>query len=312
MTNWGILGLGRMGLAFAKSINEVSNSTLISIGSSSEKNFKDYKAFSYKEVIQNNKIDAIYISTLNNTHIKLIKHALDAGKNVLCEKPVSTSLKELIEIKNKLLEKKLGFYEAIAYYSHPQTLEIIKLIENDEIGEIKNIKCTFGFRAKFDKNSRLFNKELGGGAIFDLGCYPISFAMLFAKNTSNIKINKKKLEYSKSEVDEDAKATLICDEKYECDIHISIKSNLQNICKIQGSKGYINILNPWLPGKESQIEIQSNKHFYIKRIESKISIYANQIKNVSAAFLEKKNKSNLFDINKSLINMNLIENWLEK
>ena len=78
------------------------------------------------------------------------------------------------------------------------------------------------------------------------------------------------------------------------------------------SKGYINILNPWLPGKESQIEIQSNKHFYVKRIESKISIYANQIKNVSAAFLEKKNKSNLFDINKSLINMNLIENWLEK
>jgi len=312
MTNWGVLGLGRMGNSFANAINEVSDSKLVSIGSKSGKSYKNIKISAYEDVIKNENIDSIYISTLNNTHIDLINQCLDSKKNILCEKPVSMTLKDLNDFKNKLLKKETGFYEAIAYYSHPQTLEVLKIIQNNEIGEIKKIESNFGFSAKFNANSRLFNKNLGGGAIFDLGCYPISFAMLFSKNPTEIKILKKELKFSNSKVDEDAKATLICDDNYECNIHVSIKNNLKNICKIHGTKGHINILNPWLPGKTSQIEISSDNHFYVKIIEADLSIYANQIKNVSYAFSKKNDKQlNLFDINKSLINMNLIENWLQ-
>ena len=69
MTNWGILGLGKMGLTFANAIEEVSGSNLLSIASKSEKKFKNYENKSYDEVIKNENIDAVYISTLNNTHI---------------------------------------------------------------------------------------------------------------------------------------------------------------------------------------------------------------------------------------------------
>ncbi len=312
MANWGILGFGRMGLNFAEAISEVSDSKLISIASRSGKKYKNFENKSYDEIINNKNIDSVYISTLNNTHVELINKLSNSKKNILCEKPVSMFLNELIDVKKKIFEKNVKFYEAIAYYSHPQTVEILNLIKNDEIGQIRKIESNFGFEAKFNPESRLFNKKLGGGAIFDLGCYPISFAMLFSKNPKDIKIQNKELEFSSSEVDNDAKAKLICDESYECEIHVSIKNNLNNICKIHGSKGYINVLNPWLPNKNSQIEVSSNKHFYVKSIKSNLSIYANQIKNVSEAFLEKSNnKFNLFDINKSLINMNLMEIWLK-
>tara|TARA_B100000401_G_scaffold424114_1_gene352598 strand:+ start:2416 stop:3357 length:942 start_codon:yes stop_codon:yes gene_type:complete len=313
MINWGILGLGRMGVTFADSISELSNSKLIAVGSNSNKKYRDYKIFSYDEVLKNENIDAIYIATLNNSHIDLIKKACVSKKKILCEKPVSMNLNELNEIKDNFIADKNCFYEAIAYYSHPQTAEILNIIKNNEIGEIVKIECSFGFKAKFNPASRLFNKDLGGGAIYDLGCYPLSFAMLFSKNPKNIKINKKELEFSSSGVDDDAKATLICDNNYECSIHVSIKNNLKNTCKIQGSNGYINVISPWLPGKKTQIEISNNNHFYVKTIETNLSVYANQIDNISNAFSNKNsNTSNLFDIDKSLINMNLIENWLQK
>ena len=312
MANWGILGLGRMGLNFAEAIDEVQDAKLISIASKSGKKYKNFESKSYEEVINNKNIESIYISTLNNTHINLINQLIEAKKNILCEKPASMSFKELVEVKNKMIEKNVRFYEAISYYSHPQTIDILNLIENDEIGEIQKIECNFGFKAKFNPKSRLFNPKLGGGAIYDLGCYPISFAMLFSKKPNSIKIENKKINFADSKVDDDAKATLICDERYECEIHVSIRSNLKNVCKIQGTKGYINIPSPWLPSKNSQIEILSKKHFYLKNINSNLSIQANQIRNVSYAFIEKNdNKFNLFDINKSLINMNLIESWLK-
>jgi len=311
MINWGILGFGRMGFAFANAIGETSNSKIIGIASKSGNTFKDFKNRSYAEIIDDKKIDAIYLSTLNNTHISLIKEIIKTGKKILCEKPVSISFKELEEVGKIILEKKIQFYEAIAYYSHPQTIGIVNLVNNDEIGEIKSIESNFGFKAKFKPSSRLFDRSLGGGSIFDLGCYPISFVMLFAQDPKKLIITSKNLSYSKSGVDDEAVAHLNYDNKFEAKIHISIKNDLNNTCVIKGSKGSIKIVEPWNPGINSIIEVTNNKHFYTKSLNSKLSVYANQIEKVSESFLDRSKKLNLFDIEKSLINMRLMSNWLD-
>ena len=136
MTNWGILGLGRMGTTFAEAINEVSGSKLISIASKSGKIFKKFENKSYDYVINNENIDSVYIATLNNSHIDLIYKLCDAKKNILCEKPVSISFNELSKVKKKLLEKDIKLYEAIAYYSHPQTIELLKPIVKKNYNQI--------------------------------------------------------------------------------------------------------------------------------------------------------------------------------
>ena len=312
MINWGILGLGRMGMAFANAIEETDNSKLIAIASKSGKKFKNFENLSYEDLIKKNDIDAIYIASLNNTHTELIKQISKEGKKILCEKPVSLSLGDLIEIEKLLNKENIKFYEAIAYYSHPQTVEIINILKKNNMGEIKRIESNFGFKAKFKSDSRLFNKSLGGGSIYDLGCYPISFFMLFAQNYKKISIKSKSLNYAESGVDDEANLILNYDNKFEGVLNVSLKANLNNICKIYCENGYIKINEPWLPGQKTNIEVLVNDHFFIRTVNSNLSIYANQIQNVSESFINNNNKKNLFDINKSISNMKLIENWLKK
>ena len=310
MINWGVLGLGQMGMRFVNSIEDTSNAKLLNIASKSGKTFKNYENISYDNLVKNRDIDAIYISTLNNTHVDLIKECIQENKKILCEKPVSLSLKSLIEIDKLIKMKKIQFYEAIAYYSHPQTKELINLINNDEIGEIQSVESNFGFKAKYKPNSRLFDKSLGGGSIFDLGCYPLSFFMLFTKNPEKISIKSKKLNFADTGVDDDAFAILNYNNEFEAKIHVSFKTNLDNICLIKGSKGMIKVNEPWLPNKNSLIEITKKEHFYVKTVNSNLSVYSNQIESVSQSFIKKDTSPNLFDIQKSLINMKLIDNWL--
>ena len=312
MINWGILGMGRMGISFANAIKETSNSKLIATASNSGKVFGNFENRSYESLINDKNIDAIYIATLHNSHVDLIKKIIETQKKILCEKPIATSLQSFLEVEKLMLDKKIKFYEGIAYYSHPQTIEVLNLIDNDEIGNIEKIESTFGFKARYRPSSRLYNKELGGGSILDLGCYPISFFMLFAKLQEKIFISNKKLNYAKSGVDDEATATLNYDNKFEGKIHVSIKSNLENSCTIYGSKGFIKVKEPWSPSNNDVIEISSKKHFYIKQIKSNLSVYANQIEKVSESFLNDNVKNNLFDIQKSSINMKLIDNWLSK
>tara|TARA_B100000900_G_scaffold246952_1_gene210058 strand:- start:135 stop:1079 length:945 start_codon:yes stop_codon:yes gene_type:complete len=312
MINWGILGFGRMGLTFANAIEETTNSKLVCVASKSGKKFKEFKNFSYEDLIHNNNVDAIYISTLNNTHIDLIKNISKTGKKILCEKPVSLSLESLIEVERSIVKKKIQFYEAIAYYSHPQTLEVLNLIKENEIGEIINIECNFGFKARFKPDSRLFNESLGGGSIYDLGCYPISFFLLFAKDYNKISIASKSLNYAESGVDDEANLILNYDNKFEGRLNISLKSQLNNNCIINCTNGYIKINEPWFPAKKTNIETSINGHYFIKTINSNLSVYANQIQNVSESFKNNNKNNNLFDINKSISNMKLIENWLKK
>lgn len=310
MVNWGIIGLGKMGFTFAQAIEETNNSRLVATASKSGKSIKNIKNFSYEDLIRSDEIDAIYISTLNNTHIDLIKQIASKGKKILCEKPVSLSLNSLTETENLLKEKKIQFYEAIAYYSHPQTLELLKLIKEAKIGEIKSIESNFGFKCKFKEKSRLFNKILGGGSVFDLGCYPISFFMLFAEDFKKISTISKKVSFAKNGVDDEAELVLDYNNKFIGKLKVSLKSNYTNNCVIKCTNGYIKIKEPWLPNKKANIEVLTNNHYYLKTINSKLSVYANQIHNVSESFLNPEKKNNLFNINKSIINMKLITEWL--
>ena len=313
MINWGILGFGRMGSTFAEAIKETSNSKLISIGSKSQNKSDVNITNDYEEVIKNKNIDAIYIATLNNSHSRLISEICKEKKNILCEKPITTNFQDTLKLSEEIKFTNTKFIEAIAYYSHPQTAEIINIIKQNDIGEIIKIESNFGYKSRVKPNSRIYNKDLGGGALLDLGCYPISFLMLFCKDFDLFKFVNKKILLAETGVDKYAEAKIIYDNNINIEIKVSISSNLDNRCIIQGTKGKIIISDPWIPKNKSSIEIFTGKNYYRKFINSEYSTYANQIQNVSDFFLGRsKNNLNLFDINKSVICMNLINKWKEK
>ena len=323
MIKWGIIGAGNMARHFANAIKEVDNAKLVAISSTNNKNldsfgqeFKIEPKFRFNEysrITKCNEVDAIYISTLNNTHFDLIKMCAMDKKNILCEKPFCLNLMEANNIKKIISENNVKFFEAIAYLSHPQTNKILDLIDNNEIGVVNSIESSFGFKVKkINPNSRLFNKQLGGGAILDVGCYPLSFISLFNDNKNNLKFKNLSGKICKTNVDTAASANILINNKINCKIEVSLQENLKNNSIIYGSKGLLIVNSPWLPEKKTFLEIITKTRSYKIFINSDLSIYANQIKNISNEFLKKNNnKLKLFRISESLKNMKYLDYWIK-
>ena len=324
MIKWGIIGTGHMANIFAQSISETDNAKLVAVSSRTQKSLTSFgdkfrinenlRFLSNEEICKSEDLDAIYISTLNNTHFDLIKLCAINKKNILCEKPFCLNLNEATELQKIILTNKVMFFEAIAYLTHPQTTNIFNLINNNEIGEITSIESSFGFRVrKINPESRLFNKKLGGGAILDVGCYPISFISLFLKNDNKIVFNDVAGEICHTDVDIAASANLTINEKIQCKIKISFKEYFKNNSIIKGTKGSIVIGFPWAPEKKVYLEIYNKNRYYKSFIHSDLSVYANQIKNVSNEFLKNNNvnKTRLFDVSKSLENMTYLDHWMQ-
>ena len=289
---WGIIGLGHMAKNFANSINELEKSQLIGVSSRSlfklikfgyRFKIKPNNLFkNYKKLLSSDNIQNVYIGTLNHSHFEIIKEAIIAGKNILCEKPVTINLEQVLEVREKLINSKVFFMEGIAYRSHPQINYIVKLIKQNAIGKIVKIKSCFGFNAgKPNKKGRLYNKDLGGGSILDLGCYPISISNLIA-NLNNEKenlplISKVKGELYETGVDTDLYAELKYPNGILSEIQISITKNLENTTTIFGTDGVLNILDPWLPKKENIIKLKKSNKQKELNSSSNLSLFANQI-----------------------------------
>lgn len=324
MINWGIVGLGKMASQFANSIKNVNNSKLIAVASRSKKKLKEFankfdldekKLFlSYEDLLGNKNIDAVYISTLNNTHLDLIINAAKKEKKILCEKPLGLNLNEVIQAKKILKRYNINFFEAIAYRSHPQTDALLTFLKKNELGKIFRIESSFGFRVKKIRHtSRLFNKNLGGGSILDLGCYPVSFFNLFSDKNNKLQFIDSKIEFLDTGVDVDAKINLKLGSSIDLVGHVSLKKNLDNICKIYCEKGSIKIPSPWLPSQKSFIEIAGNNHYYKSFTNIKNDIYSNQIEKISNNFLDKKNQNynSLVDIEESYEIMLILDKWMK-
>ena len=321
MIRWGIIGLGNMAQKFAHSIKETDNAKLVAISSLNKEKLKIFKnnfqinkdlVFNnYNDLIKCDEIDAVYIATLNDTHLNLIKLCAENKKNILCEKPMSLNIEEANIAANYIKKFDIMFYEAIAYTSHIQTKAFIDLMNENNIGQILSINATFGFKVKrVNPKSRIFNKSLGGGAILDIGCYPLSFLNLIFKNNENIEFESAKGTFASTGVDDSAEANLIIENRIHSNIKISFKENLDNKFIINGEFGSLILPNPWLPEIKNFIQINLKNSNYKKFITSNKSLFANQIQNVSSKIQDKRmNDSFLVNIQDSLKIMNNLTIW---
>ena len=310
-----------MAQKFAHSIKETDNAKLVAISSLNKEKLKIFKnnfqinkdlVFNnYNDLIKCDEIDAVYIATLNDTHLNLIKLCAENKKNILCEKPMSLNIEEANIAANYIKKFDVMFYEAIAYTGHIQTKAFINLMNENNIGQILSIDATFGFKVKrVNPKSRIFNKSLGGGAILDIGCYPLSFLNLIFKNNENIEFESAKGTFASTGVDDSAEANLIIENKIHSNIKISFKENLDNKFIINGEFGSLILSNPWLPEIKNFIQINLKNSNYKKFITSNKSLFANQIQNVSSKIQDKKmNDSFLVNIQDSLKIMNNLTIW---
>ena len=312
MIRWGIIGFGRMGKQYVDCFKIKSDLFKLSgISSKTSSNIKELNFYnSYEDLIKVKEIDAIYISTLNNTHKDLVILANNYNKKILCEKPLGMNFSEVQELYSLLKKKEEIFLEAIAYRAHPIIPTIFEILNDKEIGQIKKIESNFGFKVrKIKKESRLFNKKVGGGAILDLGCYPLSFFNLFDKK-KDIKVIKSNFELCETDVDIVGEISLKIDSKIDAIGKVSLRENLENKCRIHCENAIITIPSPWLPTNKTFIEIETKSRYFKRLISSNKNVYQHLLEASSVFFLKKEKKSKfLVGIDESLKISEIIDLW---
>ena len=314
MINWGVIGFGRMGKTFTncfKNTDQLFQLRGIASNSNSKNKNEFYK--NYDDLINSSEIDALYISTLNNTHKDLATRCIKQNKKVLCEKPLGLNLNEVKEIYDLLSDKKDYFFEAIAYRSHPQTLKLKELLEDRNFGKIKKVEANFGFKVKkIKKDSRLFNKSLGGGSILDLGCYPVSFFSLLTDDFNNLEVIKSDRILCETNVDVHGEIELRLNNQVTAIGRVSLSQNLDNICRVYCENAIITVSSPWLPSEKTFLEIETKGRYFKEFVITKKNVYEHQLENVSLAFKRKNSKnSHLVNIEESLEISRILDEWLK-
>lgn len=194
---WGIIGPGFIANKFARAVCDLCDMEIDAVASNSlnracefAKEYNIPKSYgNYEEMLQDAQIDGVYISTVNSAHYDNIMLCLDHGIPVLCEKPMVMKLTEFDNIMKKALDKKVPLMEAMWTNLIPSMVEIKKIINNGEIGKVS--LAFVDFCVKFDQNpnSRIYNKDLGGGLIFDIGVYNLHTVFnLFGEDYEDITI----------------------------------------------------------------------------------------------------------------------------
>lgn len=181
---WGILGTGKISRAFANALKDVPGAVLAAVGSRSQDKaaafageFGALASYGSCELLaQAEGVDLVYIGTPHPEHAANALMALRVGKGVLCEKPFTMNLREAEQVVTLARSKRLFLMEAMWTRYLPAYLEVKRIIASGEIGTPRQIVADFGFAANFGPEHRVFNPELGGGALLDLGIYPLSVA----------------------------------------------------------------------------------------------------------------------------------------
>ena len=186
--NWGILGTGAIARKFAEGVRGSNSGKLTAVGSRSQESADTFadaweipnRHASYDALLADADVQAIYIATPHPLHLEWAVRAADAGKHVLCEKPITLNAKDTREVIEAAKRNNVLLMEAFMYRCHPQTTGLVEVLRAGTIGEVRMIEASFAFNAGDGGSGRLFERELGGGGILDVGCYATSMARLVA------------------------------------------------------------------------------------------------------------------------------------
>ena len=193
MTWWGILGTGAMSAAFVRGLQSLPDAPALAVGSrdlASAQRFATRLGVprsygSYDELLADPGVDVVYVATVNSTHHDLCLRSLRAGKPVLCEKPFTLDANQAREVVAQARSMGLFCMEAMWTRFLPAVEQLKTMVDNGEVGDPRMLSASLGYPYVVDPLGRQFNPELGGGALLDLGVYPISLAYhLFGKPES--------------------------------------------------------------------------------------------------------------------------------
>jgi predicted dehydrogenase len=263
---WGIIGLGKIAGHFARDFIHASSdqNELVAVASRS---LDKARAFAqnhhiteyygtYEDLLGDPNVDILYIATPHNSHKKYTIEALNAGKHVLCEKPMAVNKAELKEMIDVTRKNKVFLMEALWTRWNPVMLEVLQLIRSGKLGSIIKAEADFGFKAHFDPESRLFNPQLAGGALLDIGIYPLFLSYLLLGEPNSIST---KAEFSTTGVDVETSVELNYAHNVKFQATCTLLAETDTVARITCEKAKIVIKARWHEAESYQITYADGK-----------------------------------------------------
>ncbi len=290
--NWGLLSTARINNALIPPLRVSKRNKLAAVASRSQEKSDAYakekkisRAYgSYEALLADPEIDVIYNPLPNHLHAEWTIKAVEAGKHVLCEKPLALSVEEVDAIEAAARKYGCVVAEAFMYRHHPQTLKVQEIIKSGSLGTLKLIHGSFSFVLTREGDVRL-NPEWGGGSIWDVGCYPISYARS-ALGENPLEVYGQQIT-GPTGVDE----TFIGQMKFSNDIFMQFDCSFEipfhTFMEFVGSEATLNIPAPFKPNENEKIYLTRDDKTETIKIKGQ-ELYIGEVEDMADAILSGK------------------------
>ncbi len=260
---WGILATGNIANSMAMALQSVEDAQVVAVGSRSETAANAFgdawgipnRYGSYDGLLSDPSVDIVYISTPHALHYDNVLDCLEAGKHVLCEKPLTLDAVQARRCVSVAREKGLFLMEAMWMRFIPAIVELKKLLDDKVLGSLQFAEINFSFHGPLDPNSRLFNPKLGGGALLDIGIYSLSFARMMFGEPRKV---CGKAHLTQEGVDQFHAVNLEYDDNFWVNFTSSIRYTKPREAFIIGEKGYLRVHEPFFFTKQLSLHLEGH------------------------------------------------------
>jgi predicted dehydrogenase len=316
MINWGIIGLGKIANIFASDLMLAKEAKLYAVASRDARKaaafgeeFGCHTSYaSYEALAKDPNIDIVYIATPHTYHFANTLMCLKYGKAVLCEKPLAISLEEEELLYQEAKNRKLFLMEAMWTRFLPATEKLIQLVNDGAIGQIQSLHADFGFRANLNPEHRLFNKQLGGGSLLDIGIYPIYLSLLLLGRPHVINAMAR---MSNTAVDSFCTMLFGYEHNAIASLESSIEGDTPTEAYVYGSKGHI-VLHRRFHQSEKLSLYQQGGLCEVFELPFRGNGYIHEIEEVNGCLLHGKTESPKHTLSNSLKLIEIIDRVKEE
>ena len=263
---WGVISTSNIGrVAVNPAIQASSNGELIAVASREREPAEAFaeasgipRAYrSYAELLGDADVDAVYIPLPNSLHLEWTLKAFEAGKHVLCEKPLALTEAECLEMATAAEANGVRIMEAFMYRFHPRAQRVVDRVRAGEIGDLRVIRSSFTFRLTRPDNIR-WDPDLGGGALMDVGCYCVNVSRTIA-GTEPIEVQAV-ANWSDRGVDRELVGTLRFPDGVLAHFDCALTMERNETCEIAGTEGQLHVPGAFLPGTaDAPIELRRGR-----------------------------------------------------
>lgn len=325
---WGILGTGLIADLFAADLPSSRHGRVRAIASRDAGRASGFAARhgipdsygAYGALLADPEIDCVYIALPNHLHLPWTVRSADTGKHVLCEKPIAMNARQAATAVEAARRNNVVLLEGFMYRLHPQITELVRLLQSGTIGEVRILEASFGGNMHGGFGNYRMQREAGGGAVMDLGCYGVSITRLVAgvmagrRSAEPTSVQAAARIGNRSQVDEWSAAILDFDGPMVATVLCGNQVGIASRVRIWGSAGSIELTNPWLAGQRNTpgtllVQPPGTLEPEVRVIQADRPLYALEADAFAQAVRDRRVPAPAMDIDDSLGNMRVLDAW---